>query len=284
MFFTTKAASKKRAELPPMGAVSAVGSRSNGGTSRLPRGIQAMVGSGFPVLDGPHYLDVLEHLHTVIEPEWYLEIGTNKGDSLKRCPGNFVSVDPDFLLKNFEIGDNKHGFFFQQTSDDFFATDFLAKNGIVPRYGFLDGLHRFEYLLRDFIAFEKNSSVDGVAVLHDCLPFNAEMTSRVWDKAAIRFWTGDVWKTFAILKEFRPDLSLQVLDAYPTGLVLVSDLDPASTVLQDAYEDVVARYMNVDIETFGVENYFKSLEIEASAVAIEALKDKLAGSRSEKGA
>jgi hypothetical protein len=41
------------------------------------------------------------------------------------------------------------------------------------------------------------------------------------------------------LKQYRPDLRVHALDCPPTGLVLVSRLDPESTVLGEAYYDIV---------------------------------------------
>jgi hypothetical protein len=188
---------------------------------------------GFPTVDGPHYYDVLAALHDFVTPEWYFEIGTNRGGSLEVCPGKFIAVDPQLILTNFSMKDRPEGHFFQITSDGFFDLGFLEGLGIRPELGFLDGMHRFEFLLRDFMNFEKRSAPGAIAILHDCLPFTAAMTARDWDPKKTRQWTGDVWKTLAILLKHRPDLQIDVLDAYPTGLVIRisprSVLPPTST-------------------------------------------------------
>jgi len=57
-----------------------------------------------------------------------------------------------------------------------------------------------------------------------------------------RWWTGDVWKVLPVLKQYRKDLSITLLDCAPTGLVLVSNLNPESTVLADAYNDIAAGF------------------------------------------
>ncbi|MHA6344990.1 class I SAM-dependent methyltransferase [Roseivivax sp. CAU 1761] len=272
------------AKLRPEGRVAPVGQRAPGGSPRLPAAIRAEVQPGFPEVDGPHYLDVLAELHAILAPDWYLEIGTSRGHSLRLCPGNFVAIDPAFEVSDFAMGQMRQGHFLQMTSDEAFASDFLARNGIAPKLGFLDGMHRFEYLLRDVMNFEKCAAPGAVAVLHDCLPFNAAMTARDWDREALRFWTGDVWKTLAILEETRPDLGIHVLDAYPTGLVVLTGLDPENRVLDAAYEECVARHLDLDIEAYGAERYFGARAIESSHGFVTSLRAGTAQTRPEKGA
>lgn len=48
-----------------------------------------------------------------------------------------------------------------------------------------------------------------------------------------------MWKLLAILKKYRPDLRLHVLDCLPTGLVAITRVDPASLALADHYYDIV---------------------------------------------
>jgi hypothetical protein len=47
------------------------------------------------------------------------------------------------------------------------------------------------------------------------------------------WWTGDVWRTALALKRFRPGLTMTAIDAKPTGLLIVSGLEPENTVLLD---------------------------------------------------
>jgi hypothetical protein len=59
------------------------------------------------------------------------------------------------------------------------------------------------------------------------------------------WWTGDVWKVVAILKKYRPDLLVTPVNCPPTGLVLVSNLNPKSTVLEDHYTQIVAEFRSI---------------------------------------
>jgi hypothetical protein len=79
---------------------------------------------------------------------------------------------------------------------------------------FLDGMHLFEYLLRDFIHTERVCDRNSVILLDDCLPVNIEMTDGERrpdlrkDAELASWWTGDVWKVVEILRELRPDLRI----------------------------------------------------------------------------
>ncbi len=130
--------------------------------------------------------------------------------------------------------------------------------------GFLDGLHQFEALLKDFINFERHSHSGSLALMHDCLPLNIRMTSRHQqpgdkdeDVETRAFWTGDVWRILPILKEYRPDLQIFFLDCPPTGLVLCSGLDHRSDVLLYAYERIIEQYVSLDLERFGFDRLWK---------------------------
>jgi hypothetical protein len=61
-------------------------------------------------------------------------------------------------------------------------------------------------------------------------------------------WTGDVWKAVFVLLRYRPDLRLTVIDARPSGLVLVEGLDPRSRVLDDNAERIAAEFTDLGFE------------------------------------
>lgn len=232
--------------------------------------------------DGPHYLDVLAALHGVLAPQWYLEIGTRSGRSLALAQGNFVAIDPEFGSFAPPLRTGTRGHFFAQTSDDFFAGGFLAREGIRPDLGFLDGMHLSEFLMRDLMHFERAARPGAVAVLHDCLPCTHAMETR--DPAAVaqgKPWTGDVWKVLWWLVAHRPDLRVQVLDAWPTGLVVIEGLDPANTVLPDSYDRFVAELGDVRLTDFGVTRFFDAFPIQSAFRYVEGLKNRTAPSQGE---
>lgn len=227
---------------------------------------------GFPRAARPSYRAVLNALETQLNVEWYLEIGSRTGTSLADRACNFIAVDPDFLLGNNVFNSSAAQFFFQEESDTFFARDFMAANQIVPELAFVDGMHLIEYVLRDFRNAEAAMAPDGVIALHDILPFNTEMTTR--DLSALDqldAWTGDVWKIIPILQRWRPDLTLEVIGAWKTGLLVVRGLDPSNRVLFDAEEEILRTFQEVDLADYGPETLFGTFELHPAEAYIASL-------------
>lgn len=224
-----------------------------------------------PAIDGLRYFRMLSRLHGLLKPEWYLEIGTFTGKSLALAQGNYVAVDPEFRIEHPIVnGRGREMFLVQKTSDDFFASDFLRRNRIAFNLAFLDGLHLFEALLRDFINAEKAMDPGGVIVLHDCCPTTRRMAERERPKG---LWTGDVWKTLLILLRHRPDLKIEVANAAPTGLVVIRSLDPKNKVLEKVYAKAVAEYspMSLDDLPGGVGGLYRHFDLKAPEAILAAL-------------
>lgn len=224
-----------------------------------------------PKFDGLRYNRLLKRMHIALAPNWYLEVGTFSGKSLALAKCNTVAVDPKFKIQNPVINNTgKEMFFFQQTSDEFFASPLLARNKIRFDFAFLDGLHKFEFLLRDFMNTEKVMAKDGVIALHDCCPSTYEMAVR---EPRPGKWTGDVWKTLLILLRHRPDLDIQVANSQPTGLVVVRNLDARSQVLEKNYDDLLAEYSPMTLENLdrGLAGLYDNFEVKSPKLVLEGL-------------
>ncbi len=209
---------------------------------------------------GMHYIRFLATLHSQHIFDWYLEVGCRSGESFAPVRSKTIAVDPFFRAASNIIGKKPALHVFQATSDDFFASGFLARNDIRLSLAFLDGMHLFEFLLRDFMNAEAAMDPKGAILMHDCVPFGLKMTRRDLDNLPDGAWTGDVWKLIPILQQWRPDLTITVLDCQPTGLVCISGLDPENRVLRENYDRIVADYSDTDIKAFGVERFFASFE------------------------
>jgi len=197
------------------------------------------------------YYRTLIKVHEALRPTTYLEIGIRKGDSLALATTAAVAIgiDPEPLLTK-QVGDNAE--IYAMTSDDFFreCDTRTELGGRDLDLAFIDGMHRFEFVLRDFANVERNATPDTVVILHDCLPVDAVSAAR---ERTTSLWTGDVWKAVAVLRRFRPDLRLSIIDAPPSGLVIVEGLDTASTVLDEAYDAIVAEYTPMGFEGYEAE-------------------------------
>lgn len=201
---------------------------------------------------GQHYSEVLARLSRNAAVQRYLEIGVAHGDIFAGIACRHgIAVDPEFQLRTNVAANKVRVSLFQVMSDLFFDHLNLRRDlGGRLDLAFLDGMHLFEFLLRDFLNTEAICRRDSIIVMHDCLPVAEPMADRDPVQAGIRgrgtpfenWWTGDVWKVVPILARFRPDLEVMLVDAPPTGLVIVTGLDPASRTLGRNYEAIVEEF------------------------------------------
>lgn len=219
---------------------------------------------------GRRYVRFLRDLHTSLLFDWYMEIGCRTGRSFGPVRGKTIAVDPFFRLKTDPIGEKPALHVFQQTSDDFFQSGFLDKMGIRVAFSFIDGMHLIDYVLRDFVNTERVSDPKGVIAIHDCCPSSFEMTTRDLDDLPKGAWTGDVWKIIPILQTYRPDLVLDVLPLGPSGLLLVSNLNPDNRTLEGAMPDIMRDWQDLELEAYGAERFYQSFEYRNPKAVIEA--------------
>jgi hypothetical protein len=195
-------------------------------------------------LPGEDYFEVLGRVHRYVQPRTYLEIGVSRGKSLARVlpQTQVLGIDPQPQLGR-APGPNQR--IFLETSDEFFANhDVRAELGGRPvDVAFIDGLHRFEYALRDFINVERVCARSSVILLHDCYPLDARTAQR---EQTTRFWSGDIWRLLLLLRTCRPDLLVHTIATPPTGLGIVLHPDPESRVLSDNLEPLIAEYLAKD--------------------------------------
>ena len=193
-------------------------------------------------MPGDYYYTWLERLYTLLSPETVIEIGIAEGRSLARVrpPTLAIGVDPNPSLI-YPLKAETH--IFPETSDAFFARrgpDALL-GGRPLGVGFIDGLHLYEQALKDFIHLETYCGPRSVILFHDTLPLDEATQSR---ERHTQFHTGDVWKTVLCLKHYRPDLDIFTIATPWTGLTVVTGLDPASRLLEEKYEEAVARFID----------------------------------------
>jgi len=226
-------------------------------------------------LTGLAYLTFLERLHKGREKTRYFEIGTQDGMSLRLAAGPAAAVDPAFALDK-AAWRAKPGFsLFETTSDDFFAYyDPRDALGGPIDVAFIDGMHLAEFVLRDFVNVERYCAADGVIILHDVLPQNFEMTERERrpgqrrDKALAANWTGDVWRVLPLLARERPDLEIKIFDCPPTGLAVISRLDPQSEKLAGRLDGLVGELAEEEAEEAAFWRFVEGVTVERSESAV----------------
>ncbi|WP_445166435.1 class I SAM-dependent methyltransferase [Mycolicibacterium sp. Dal123E01] len=194
---------------------------------------------------GEDYFRVLARIHEHLKPATYVEIGIFQGESFEivRPETLAVGVDPSPRIRK-QLSANQR--VFAETSDNFFENrDVRSELGGKPiDLAFIDGLHLFEFALRDFINIEKLCSPDSVILIHDVYPIDDTSAAR---ERASWFWSGDIWRLILTLKKYRPDLSVNVIAARPTGLAIIQNLNPESRVLEERQNEITDEFLATDI-------------------------------------
>jgi hypothetical protein len=153
-----------------------------------------------------------------------------------------VCIDPGYAIIVPLDGDVA---LIRTTSDEYFSREdpLEPTGGRAFDMAFIDGLHLFEFALRDFINTERHCTEQSVIVFDDVLPRTVDEAARQRHTLA---WTGDVFPILDVLAQYRPELSVIPVNTSPTGLLLVMGLDPTSTVLSDNFEEILARHRRPD--------------------------------------
>jgi methyltransferase family protein len=227
--------------------------------------------------------EFLRRLHAVARPRNYLEIGVNDGKSLALSRVPSVAVDPAFKVTVQQRCDLH---LVRATSDDFFARadpivhlrssrnpvkNLRRGRPILGRYigktavdiAFIDGMHLSEFALRDFMNVERFAHWGSAIVFDDMLPRNIDEAAR--DRHTSD-WTGDVYKVATVLRQYRPDLTVILLDTTPTGVMVVFGADPTNTVLRDNYGAIEKELITPDPQPVPAEVLERREAIPAEAV------------------
>jgi len=188
------------------------------------------------------YLQFLRGVHEALQPPTYLEIGIRSGDSLALSRTRTVGIDPAYAIKaelDCELA------LFRTTSDEYFARPEprAPLGGERIALSFIDGMHLFEYVLRDFMNVERHSEWWTPIVFDDIFPRTVDEAARNRETTA---WTGDVYKIAGVLEAERPDLICLRVDTSPTGLLLVLGADPRSDVLASRAQDLMTELIVPD--------------------------------------
>jgi hypothetical protein len=192
------------------------------------------------------YIHALRRIHAAVLPRTYLEIGVREGTSLRlgAAADLCVGVDPEPHVTE----DLPPQCRLETTTSTAFFAGPRAHELLGARpvdLAFIDGLHLFEAVLRDFMDLEVFATLRTLVVVHDCLPRDAVTSAR---RRSTRFWTGDVWKLVPALREARPDLRITLEEVAPSGLCLISGLRPGDASLRAAYRGLLERYLPLRYE------------------------------------
>lgn len=207
--------------------------------------------------------EFLGHLHRLVRPRTYLEIGVANGASLRFSRAPSIAIDPGFRIDVSLQCDLQLA---RTTSDEFFARPDPIRHlrssrnplrnirrgrplfdyylgGTRLDLAFIDGMHQFDFVLRDFMNVERQSGWASVIAFDDMLPRDVDEAAR--DRHTEQ-WTGDVYKLMPVLATYRPDLVAIPVDTEPTGILVVLGADRDSRVLAEHYDEIVKAWVVPD--------------------------------------
>jgi predicted O-methyltransferase YrrM len=191
---------------------------------------------------GPSYRDVLAFIHYSLRPQTYVEIGVETGATLRlaQYSSTIIGVDPDLsmLQRDETIARTR---LFPYSSDDFFDRQTVqsALNGQPLDFAFIDGMHQFEYALRDFCNLESWATSSTVIALHDVLPILPLVADR---ERRTKFWVGDTWKVLWALLSYAPRLKISVIPTAPSGLAIIRGFGRGRTLNETQLEAALVEF------------------------------------------
>ncbi|WPL15235.1 hypothetical protein Thiowin_00118 [Thiorhodovibrio winogradskyi] len=126
-----------------------------------------------------HKHDVLAWLHAQLGTEQYLEIGVDAGLSLARAPGRARGIDPrpDLLL---QAPLSEQARILTCSSDAFFRDQAKTVLQQPPDLVFIDGMHLFEFALRDLINVERHAAPHTLVAIDDIYPCHPGILGTVY--------------------------------------------------------------------------------------------------------
>jgi hypothetical protein len=221
-----------------------------------------------------YYIPFLTQIHRRLAPKAYLEIGVRDGRSLALAKCRAIGIDPAFSIRA-ELDTDVA--LFRTSSDEYFARPdpLNATDGQPFELSFIDGLHLFEFALRDFINAERHSSPRGLIVFDDVLPRSVDEAARERHTTG---WTGDVYSMLEVLSRYRSDLIVLPIATNPTGLLLVTGLDPDNTTLADNYDAIMAEFRRADPQPVPAELLDRLTVLPPARLLATDLLEMLAGS------
>lgn len=207
--------------------------------------------------------EFLGHLHRLVRPRTYLEIGVANGASLRFSRVPSIAIDPEFRIDVSLQCDLQLA---RTTSDEFFARPDPIRHlrssrnplrnirrgrplfdhylgGTRLDLAFVDGMHQFDFVLRDFMNVERQSGWASVIAFDDMLPRDVDEAAR--DRHTDQ-WAGDVYKLMPVLAAYRPDLVAIPVDTEPTGILVVLGADRDSRVLAGHYDEIIETWVVPD--------------------------------------
>jgi hypothetical protein len=184
----------------------------------------------------------------------YLEVGVRWGDGLALAKPDCksVGVDPNFQINKDLPSDPS---LFEITSDDFFFEHSDTYKNFFELI-FLDGLHEARQTAKDIYHSLDVLKEGGEILVHDVLPVTMAVAS---PEMKTYFWTGNVWQSAAAFCRKEYPLKWEFIDAAPSGLLRLYDIDPEFRPSRKEIMQNVATASKMHFEARELLDYLRSL-------------------------
>jgi len=166
----------------------------------------------------------------ITEEDDYLEIGVGKGYTFQNIKSkNKIGVDPTPKLEENNEWDKNGGTVVLETSDDFFNENDKKFDCIL-----IDGEHKVDNVLRDFINSLKVLNKNGKIFICDVLPTTEEEKTL----------SGNIWKTvYFILSTFSENIEFKL---YHSGIIMFKFIGKIYTRL--TYHEMLEKIKSYETE------------------------------------
>lgn len=161
---------------------------------------------------------IINHIITKYGMKSYLEIGVQKSHTFNSVNCRFkIGVDPEPMARATFVGSSDEFF-------DFIATKLITRCGVFKGLGdtikfdliFIDGLHHYDQVKKDFENAMRCLNPGGFILIHDTNPPNEEVT--VVPRNGLRGkWCGDTYK---ILNWLPSGVDYKTIDYDGNGLTI----------------------------------------------------------------
>ena len=198
---------------------------------------------------------IIQKLLKARKGKTYLEIGVSTGRVFfSILSTSKYAVDPLFKFSRWKVfrrtiknPTNIFNKYYTSTSDDFFskqAPEIFSQKRI--NVCLVDGMHEYDFALRDIENALKYLEDDGVIIVHDCNPVTEKMGSTFEEWKGRGYdgeWNGDVWKAILHLRCTRNDVHVFVLDCdYGLGIITKGKPEnnltlPVDSIAKLSYQD-----------------------------------------------
>ena len=193
--------------------------------------------------------EVVNEMTSLFPNPRYLEIGVANGETFLAVKADYkVAVDPRFNLDISSLGpETLDCQFIEVTSDEYFAA--RSKRDKKFHVIYLDGLHTFEQILRDFTNALLFLEDDGIIVIDDVAPTSyaaglPDEGDAVLIKKATNdsdnSWMGDVYKLVYFIDTFFPSMHLRTVSDNHGQSVVWRSVSASRAFKARKYEEIGA--------------------------------------------